>query len=137
MNAKKVTASTPAPLAHRVPAEVSALIQTYSAWIEEQTGQKVDPMSVYLGSQLRGLFQKSDGNQARLAEAAKARAAKASQPASAAKTALKAKAQPKKVTRRRPAKGSTVATKAGVVIAEQRHIDATTTPTTTGAKAGA
>lgn len=65
---------TNAPLAHRVPAEVSELINTYSAWLEEQTGYKADPMSVYLGSQLRSVFQKSDGNQARLQAEAKARA---------------------------------------------------------------
>lgn len=63
--------SNPAPLAHRVPAEVSDLIATYSAWLEEQTGVKIDPMSVYLGSQLRSVFQKSEGNQARLREQAK------------------------------------------------------------------
>ena len=90
--------STPAPLAHRVPAEVSDLIATYSAWIEEQTGYKADPMSVYLGSQLRAIFQKSEGNQKRIAEAAKARAAQDAAKAKAraereAAAVAKAKAQ--------------------------------------------
>jgi sRNA-binding protein len=135
---------TTAPLAHRVPVEVSALIDTYAAWIEEQTGYKADPMSVYLGSQLRGTFQKGEANQSRLQQAAKDRAArdaakveaKAAREAAAAakaaaskteKPAVKAapKPAPKKVSPKRPTKaGSTIATTEGVVIAEQNHIDA-------------
>lgn len=130
-----------APLAHRVPAEVSALINTYAAWIEEQTGYKADPMSVYLGSQLRGTFQKGEANQARIAQAAKDRAArdaakataKAAREAAAAPKAAEAKpapkatpkAAPKKVAPKRPTKaGSTIATAEGAVIAEQNHIEA-------------
>ncbi|GAA1997259.1 hypothetical protein [Microbacterium pumilum] len=82
MTTSKKTQPT-APLAHRVPAEVSDLIATYAAWIEEQTGYKADPMSVYLGSQLRSTFQKGESNQARLAQAAKDRAAKAAAKAKA------------------------------------------------------
>lgn len=131
---------TTAPLAHRVPAEVSALITTYAQWIEEQTGYKADPMSVYLGSQLRGTFQKGEANQSRLQQAAKDRAARdaakakakaAREAAAAAKAAAPktekpvAKAAPKKVAPKRPTKaGSTIATAEGVVIAEQNHIDA-------------
>jgi sRNA-binding protein len=116
----------------------------YAQWIEEQTGYKADPMSVYLGSQLRGTFQKGDANQARIAQAAKDRAARedakakakaAREAAAAAKAAepktdkpvAKAapKAAPKKVAPKRPTKaGSTIATAEGVVIAEQTHIDA-------------
>ena len=59
MTAKKPTT---APLAHRVPAEPTALILDYCRWLKEQTGYDVDPMSVYLGSALRGEFQKSPGN---------------------------------------------------------------------------
>lgn len=124
--------SNPAPLAHRVPNEVSDLIATYSAWLEEQTGVKIDPMSVYLGSQLRGTFQKGEANQARLAQAAKDRAArdaakakaKAEREAAAAKKAAEPKAEQaipkpaakvvpttkvptKTPARRRPAKGTT------------------------------
>ncbi|MEV8265643.1 hypothetical protein AB0P00_15980 [Microbacterium sp. NPDC077057] len=141
MSTTKKTQPT-APLAHRVPAEVSDLIATYSAWLEEQTGVKIDPMSVYLGSQLRSTFQKSDGNQARIAKAAQERAARDAakaerkaereaerEAAAKAKTAEATKTAkapaPKKASKPARKKGATVATKQGVVIAEQRHIDAT------------
>lgn len=155
--------SKPAPaLARYADVEASALIASYCDWIEEQTGRRPDPWSVYVGSQLRGKFQKSEGNQkrlaeqaARLAEEAKAKAArkaereKAAQAKAAAQDTTpatpKAKPAPKvpakgsaqraakpatpaakpapKPTRRR--RGATVATESGVVVAEQRHIDAT------------
>jgi len=76
---------TTAPLAHRIPAEVSPVITAYAEWLTEQTGYKVDPMSVYIGSQLRSTFQKSPANQKRIADAAKDRAAR-----DAAKAARKA-----------------------------------------------
>jgi hypothetical protein len=101
---------TTAPLAHRVPAEVSDLINAYSAWLEEQTGVKIDPMSVYLGSQLRAVFQKTPENQKRIADEAKARAKRETDKAKAraereAKAAQKA-AEPKEENPapRRPAK---------------------------------
>lgn len=134
MTTSKKTQTT-APLAHRVPAEVSDLIATYGAWLEEQTGQKIDSMSVYLGSQLRGTFQKSEGNQARLAAATAARIkreadraeAQAARQAEADKKAAEPKADkpaPKRPTvkadkpvpatkapaRRRPTKPAAVAT---------------------------
>jgi hypothetical protein len=134
---------TTAPLAHRVPAEVTALINSYAAWLTEQTGYTVDPMSVYLGSQLRSTFQKGEANQARIAQAAKDRAAldaakakaKAGREAAAVakaaapkdKPAAKATAKPaaKKAAPKHPTKtGATIATTEGVVIAEQNHIEA-------------
>ena len=145
MNTTKKTSKT-APLAHRIPAEVSPVIAAYAEWLTEQTGYAVDPMSVYIGSQLRSTFQKSDDNQKRIADATKERAAreaakavrKAEREAAAAKKAAGTKGDKPKAAkntpttktaptpqRRRPLKGSTVATEAGVVIAEQRHIDAT------------
>ena len=111
--------SNPAPLAHRVPVEVSELIATYSAWLEEQTGVKIDPMSVYLGSQLRSTFQKTPANQKRIADEARARAKreaekaarKAEREAEAAEP--KPEAEPKKVepkrAPRRPTKAMPVA----------------------------
>ena len=129
---------TTAPLAHRVPGEVSDLINTYAEWLTTETGYTVDPMSVYLGSQLRGTFQKGGANQARLAQAAKNRVAQDAvkakaraerEAAAAAKAAEKLvsapKATPKAAPKRAPKAGATLATSEGVVIAEQRHIDAT------------
>lgn len=125
---------TTAPLAHRIPAEVSPVITAYAEWLTEQTGYKVDPMSVYIGSQLRSTFQKTPANQNRIAEAAKERAAqdaakakaRAEREAATAKKSAEPKADkpaPKRAPRR-PTKGSTVATAGGVVIAEQQHIEA-------------
>ena len=82
MTATKKT-SNPAPLAHRVPAQVSQVITAYAEWLSAETGYKVDPMSVYLGSQLRSTFQKGEANQARLAEAAQARAVRDAEKAKA------------------------------------------------------
>ena len=45
-------------------------LQEYVEWLERETGYKVDPRSVYLGSALRGTFQKSDENQERIANRA-------------------------------------------------------------------
>jgi len=128
---------TTAPLAHRVPAEVSDLINTYATWLTTETGYTVDPMSVYLGSQLRSTFQKGEANQARLAQAKKDRvaqdAAKAKARAEcevaaiakAAETLPAPKATPKAAPKRAPKAGATLATVEDVVIAEQRHIAAT------------
>ncbi|MDH6237894.1 hypothetical protein [Cryobacterium sp. CG_9.6] len=60
------TKKTPA-LAVYADKEVTPVIAAYAAWLEEQTGYKVDPLSVYLSSALRGTFQKSEGNQTRIA----------------------------------------------------------------------
>lgn len=42
-------------------------MQEYVEWLERETGYAVDARSVYLGSALRGTFQKSDENQERIA----------------------------------------------------------------------
>ena len=54
---------------------ITPVMQDFSDWIEQETGYKVDPMSVQLGSALRGIFQKSDFNQERIARRAEERAA--------------------------------------------------------------
>lgn len=45
---------------------VPTRIQEYADWLERETGYAVDVRSVYLGSALRGTFQKSDENQERI-----------------------------------------------------------------------
>lgn len=49
---------------------VPTRIQEYAEWLEKETGYEVDLRSVYLGSALRGTFQKSDENQGRIANRA-------------------------------------------------------------------
>lgn len=103
MTSKKAPAATTPnrkPLADYADATVTPLIQEYADWIATNTGVKVDPLSVFLSSALRTLFQ------------AERREAK--------QTAAK----PKRAPRRPSTKGSTVATAEGVVIAEQQHIEA-------------
>lgn len=149
-NTKKTP--NPAPLAHRIPAEVTPVIAAYSAWLEEQTGYKVDPMSVYIGSQLRGTFQSSDQNQARLASrraeiaketeakaARKAERTKAAQAKAAAKAAPEGEPKPvrqratkpaapaaKHAPRRRPLKASAAAPAIPGNIDSDPTLDATT-----------
>ena len=93
------TKKTPA-LAHYAAKEVTPVIAAYAAWLEEQTGYKVDPLSVQLGSALRAAWQ------------AEVRAEKEA----AAKKPVPAKRAPRK-----PA--ATTATPEGVVIAEQNHVE--------------
>lgn len=76
---------TAAPLAEYATKALTPTMQDYVAWLTEQTGYKVDPQTVAIASALRVQFQKSEGNQARLAEA-KVRAAEEA----AAKAARKA-----------------------------------------------
>lgn len=45
---------------------VPPVIQEFAEWLTAETGYEVDLRSVYLGSSLRGQFQKSEGNQARI-----------------------------------------------------------------------
>lgn len=129
---------TTAPLAHRVPVAVSATIQEYTSWLESQCGVKIDALSVYLGSQLRGTWQKSTERQIERAQAkkdrlaqdaAKAKARAEREAAAAAKAVEKLvpapKATPKAAPKRTSKAGATLATADGVVIGEQRHIDAT------------
>lgn len=56
---------------------ITPVMQDFADYLTEQTGYKVDPMSVQLGSALRGQFQKSDFNQERIARRAEERAAEA------------------------------------------------------------
>ena len=112
---KKTTTAHQASLATK---PITPVMEAYVAWIKEQTGYDVDPMSVQLSGILRGAFQKSPGNQARIAEAnarvaaekvaraqrAAARAEKVTEPEPAkpkSKPATPGKDEPK---RRRPAK---------------------------------
>lgn len=46
---------------------ITPVMREYIAWLEKETGYKVDPVSVQLSSMLRPAFQKSDTNQQRLA----------------------------------------------------------------------
>lgn len=64
------TKTTQAPaLAEYATKPLPPTMREYVAWLKAQTGYDVDPQSVALASALRGKFQKSDGNLARLAEA--------------------------------------------------------------------
>ena len=99
-----------APLAAHAAKALTSTMQTYAEWLTEQTGYKVDPLSVQLGSALRGTWQ------------AEQRAAKQAPAKAPAKKAPVQKATvPAKP---RVARGATIATAEGVVIAEQRHIEA-------------
>lgn len=68
MTARKTT-QTPA-LAAYATKTLTPVIQDYVAWLKAETGYDVDPQSVALASALRGRFQKSAGNQARMAKRA-------------------------------------------------------------------
>lgn len=57
-------------LANYAGKNVPTRIQEYAEWLEKETGYAVDLRSVYLGSALRGTFQKSDENQERIASRA-------------------------------------------------------------------
>jgi len=57
-----------APKANLADKIVTPVIDDLVAYIKEQTGYEADPMSVQLGSVLRGDFQKSEGNQTRIAQ---------------------------------------------------------------------
>ncbi|GGR28877.1 hypothetical protein ACFOE1_05210 [Agromyces mediolanus] len=53
--------------------DITPVMREYIAWLEKETGYKVDPISVQLSSMLRPAFQKSPGNQKRMADAKAAR----------------------------------------------------------------
>jgi len=59
MATKTTDPTTPSrkPLSDYADAKVTPLIQEYCDWLTENTGVKVDPPSVYLGSALRARFQ--------------------------------------------------------------------------------
>lgn len=103
------------PLAEYKHATVTPLMQEYAEWLTANTGVKVDPLSVFLGSALRSRFQAERRE-------AKAKAKPAPKPRATKRATTKATS--KAAPTRRSSKGSTVATRAGVVIAEQRHVDA-------------
>lgn len=112
---------------------IPAVINDFVDYLKETTGYDVDPRSVYLGSALRGQFQKSEGNQARIAAraaeieqekidrakraeeraAAKAEreAARAEKAAPAAKAAPKAKAVHKAPAKAAAAKAAPATTR--------------------------
>jgi histone H1/5 len=53
--------------ANFVEKAIPTRIQEFADWLTRETGYEVDARSVYLGSALRGTFQKSDENQERIA----------------------------------------------------------------------
>lgn len=73
MTARKTQTPTAPRFANYAEKEATPTMQAYAEWLTRETGYDVDPRSVYLGSALRGQFQKSEGNQARIADAASAR----------------------------------------------------------------
>lgn len=70
------TAGEP-PLAAFADKPVTAVTQSYVDWIKQEVGVDVDPQSVQISASLRRQFQKSDMNQARIAEAAERNEAEA------------------------------------------------------------
>ncbi|UYL85336.1 hypothetical protein SEA_HAGER_43 [Microbacterium phage Hager] len=56
------------PRANYAEKAIPTVIQNFVDYLTEQTGYEVDPRSVYLGSALRGEFQKSPENQKRIAD---------------------------------------------------------------------
>ena len=57
-------------LANYAEKDVPTVIQGFAEWLKAETGYEVDERSVYLASSLRGTFQKSEGNQKRIADRA-------------------------------------------------------------------
>lgn len=98
----KNTTKTSKALVHSQYADkaIPPLMQEYVAWLKAETGFDVDARSVYLSSALRGAFQKSPGNQQRIAQAAASVAAEKA--ARAERKAAKA-AEPKPKPQRKPA----------------------------------
>jgi hypothetical protein len=89
----------PAPaLAHYAAKEPTPTILEFCAWLKSETGVDVDPMSVHLGSLLRGVWQKSPDRQAERARAALLAGAGAEGETPVGKAPMPAK------PRRRPAK---------------------------------
>lgn len=109
MTARKTTKTTPAPrFANYATKEATPTMQAYAEWLTRETGYAVDVQSVVLASWLRGEFQKSEENQARIADAktrkadeAKARAARKAEREAAAKerAAKRAEREQKQIER--------------------------------------
>ncbi|QPL15056.1 hypothetical protein SEA_HAUNTER_42 [Microbacterium phage Haunter] len=132
------------PRANYAEKAVPSVIQNFAEYLTEQTGYEVDLRSVYLGSALRGEFQKSPENQKRIADraaeierereerAAKAeeRAAKKAEREAAAKekaaAAKEAKSAPKASTAKAPAAKTAAAKKAPAKAAATKAAPATT-----------
>lgn len=104
-----------APLAAHAAKDITPTMQTFAEWLTTQTGYKVDPLSVQLGSALRGTWQ------------AETRAAKESAkpaPKRALRKAAEKPAAEKPAPKPRAKRGATIATAEGIIIAEQRHVEA-------------
>ncbi|QGH73993.1 hypothetical protein SEA_HIDDENLEAF_42 [Microbacterium phage Hiddenleaf] len=132
------------PRANYAEKAVPTVIQNFADYLTEQTGYEVDLRSVYLGSALRGEFQKSPENQKRIADraaeierereerAAKAqeRAAKKAEREAAAKekaaAAKEAKSAPKASTAKAPAAKTAATKKAPAKAAATKAAPATT-----------
>ncbi len=104
-----------APLAAQAAKDVTPTMTTFSDWLTAQTGYKVDPMSVQLGSALRGVWQAEQ----RAAKEAAVPAKRAPRKAATKPEAVAVKPAPKPRAKR----DSTIATAEGVVIAEQKHVE--------------
>jgi len=65
---RRVKTKGEAPRADLADKTITPTMERFAVYIEEQTGVKVDPQSVQLGSALRGAFQKSDENQQAIAD---------------------------------------------------------------------
>ncbi|MGN7187258.1 hypothetical protein [Microbacterium enclense] len=97
MTARKTTPTAAPQFARYAEKEATPTMQAYAEWLTRETGYAVDVKSVLLASWLRGEFQKSEDNQARItsaktrkAEEAEARAARrAEREAKAAERAAK------------------------------------------------
>lgn len=132
MPAKKPTA----PRVEYATKPVTPLMNEFCDWIESEVGVKLDAAArraVYLGSALRTEFQKA--NRAEKLAPKPATKLPARKPAPSAAKLGKALSDAgvneaigeiaaEVVKRTRTRKGSTIATAEGVVIAEQRHVEA-------------
>ena len=58
---------TPAPLAHYAEKSITPVMAEYVAWLKQQTGYDVDPLSVQLSGVLRPAFQKATSAKRRAA----------------------------------------------------------------------
>lgn len=74
---RRVAAKGEPSLASYAEKDITPVTQDYIDWLKAETGYDVDPLSVQLSSVLRGNFQKSEGNQARIARRAEERVAEA------------------------------------------------------------
>jgi hypothetical protein len=74
---RRVKTAGEGALASYAEKTITPVMQDFADFLTSQTGYKVDPMSVQLGSALRGTFQKSQFNQDRIATRAQEREAEA------------------------------------------------------------